>query len=67
MMMDYKDLERALRAEARTVADQKEDWPAERVARKLEEIASVMTVIRRQHMGAVNASMGKRSGTINDI
>lgn len=65
--MEYKDVEIALRSEAEAVAEKGDEWPAERVARRLEEIADLLTRIRRQHQGGVNASMGKRSGRTIEI
>lgn len=65
--MEYKDLEIALHTEAEAVASKKENWTAEMVARRLNEIADLLTKIRKQHQSGVDASMGKRSGRAIEI
>lgn len=61
--VEYRDLEQALRCEAKAVEARGESWTAAEVARKLNEVADLLEKIRRQHQTGINASMGKRSGT----
>lgn len=65
--MDYQDIEITLRTEAKAIAAQGGEWPARDVAKRLQEIADLLTKIRNEHQGVINASMGKRSGTKIDM
>lgn len=65
--MEYKNLEDDLRAQSESIARQDSDWTAEEVARKLNEIADLLARIRHQHQTGINASMGKRSGSKQDV
>lgn len=60
--VEYKDLEEALRTEAKAVAGEKRSWTAEDVAARLEKLADQLAAIRHGHQGGIDASMGKRSG-----
>lgn len=61
-MIEFQELEESLRAEADNVAASGESWSAERASDRLREIADLLTRIRNQHQGGIDASMGKRSG-----
>lgn len=61
-MLEYQSLMMRLRDEAEAVAASDRDWPAADVADKLLEIADELALIRKQHAGGIDASMGKRSG-----
>lgn len=61
-MLEYQDLERQLRADADALEEGGADQAAADVASRLREIADRLALIRKQHAGGIDASMGKRSG-----
>jgi len=62
-IMDYRELEEALRADAAKIAGEKSKWKAADVSKRLEQIADELAAIRLEHQGGIDASMGKRSGS----
>lgn len=66
--MEYIELEITLRSESERVRQEGQDWPPEKVAEKLVQVADIIAKIRRQHQTGINASLGKRSGrTLDNI
>ena len=63
---DYRDLELALRKEAGEAKKSGEAWPADKVARRLAEVADALAAIRLRRETGINASMGKRSGSARE-
>lgn len=60
--MEYEELESALRKEAQSISRESKDWAAADVARRLEEIADKLAMIRHRRQTGIDASIGKRSG-----
>ncbi len=60
--MEYRELEDAIRSEARSLAGDDREWTSKQVSERLEKIADQLEAIRREGQGGIDASMGKRSG-----